>query len=192
MGWLAPRPGRFTPGKETRYPFYSRLGGPQGRSGRLRKISPPPGFDPPTVQPVASHYTDWAIPARHVTSTYIYDSPHIDSRLESSNIPSVATVKTESLNNGMLFYTVPKQYVNKTCIISKIYYHTSPPAPVSARSKAWVCGCSSARIAGPNPEGSMNVCLLWVLYVRSLGRADHSSRGVLPNVMCLSVIVKTR
>jgi hypothetical protein len=25
--------------------------------------SPPPGFDPQTVQPVASRYTDWAIPA---------------------------------------------------------------------------------------------------------------------------------
>jgi hypothetical protein len=50
------------PGK-SRYPFYSRVGGPQGRSGRVRKISPPPGFDPRTVQPVASRYTDWAIPA---------------------------------------------------------------------------------------------------------------------------------
>jgi hypothetical protein len=29
----------------------------------VRKISPPPGFDPRTVQPVASRYTDWAIPA---------------------------------------------------------------------------------------------------------------------------------
>jgi hypothetical protein len=37
-GWSAPRPGRFTPGK-TRYPLYRRLGGPQGRSGRVRKIS---------------------------------------------------------------------------------------------------------------------------------------------------------
>jgi len=27
------------------------------------KKSPPPGFDPRTVQPVASRYTDWAIPA---------------------------------------------------------------------------------------------------------------------------------
>ena len=43
-GWLAPRPGRFTPGKETRYPLYRRLGGPQGRSGRSRKISPPACF----------------------------------------------------------------------------------------------------------------------------------------------------
>ena len=29
----------------------------------MRKISSPPGFDPQTVQPVASRYTDWAIPA---------------------------------------------------------------------------------------------------------------------------------
>ena len=27
-GWSAPRPGRFTPGKETRYPLYRRLGRP--------------------------------------------------------------------------------------------------------------------------------------------------------------------
>jgi hypothetical protein len=32
-----------------------------GRSGRVRKISPPPGFDPRTVQPVASRYTDCVI-----------------------------------------------------------------------------------------------------------------------------------
>ena len=30
----------------------------QGRSGSVRKISPPPGFSPRTVQPVASRYTD--------------------------------------------------------------------------------------------------------------------------------------
>ena len=43
---------------KTRYPLYRRLDGPQGPSGRVRKISPPPGFDPRTVQPVASRYTD--------------------------------------------------------------------------------------------------------------------------------------
>ena len=31
------------------------------RSGQVRKISPPPGFDSRTVQPVASRYTDYAI-----------------------------------------------------------------------------------------------------------------------------------
>jgi hypothetical protein len=38
-------------------------GGPQGRSGLLRKISPPPGFNPRTVQPVANLYTDYTNPA---------------------------------------------------------------------------------------------------------------------------------
>ena len=59
--WSTPRPGRFPPGK-TRYPLYGRLGGPQGQSGGVRKISRPPGFDPRTVQSVASRYTDCAIP----------------------------------------------------------------------------------------------------------------------------------
>jgi len=49
------------PGK-TQYPFYRRLGEPQGWSGRVRKILPPPGFDPQTVQPIASGYTDRTIP----------------------------------------------------------------------------------------------------------------------------------
>ena len=53
-------PADLRPGK-TRYPLYGRLGGPQGRSGRVWKILSVPGFDPRTVQPVASRYTDWAI-----------------------------------------------------------------------------------------------------------------------------------
>jgi hypothetical protein len=47
----------------TRYALYRRLGLPKGRSGRVRKVSPLPGFDPRTAQPVASRYIDWAIPA---------------------------------------------------------------------------------------------------------------------------------
>jgi hypothetical protein len=53
------------PPEMTRYPWYRRLGRPQGRSGRVPKISPPPGFDPRTAQPVASRYTDYANPAHH-------------------------------------------------------------------------------------------------------------------------------
>ena len=56
----ASRPGRsLLPGK-TRCPLYRRLGGPHGRFGQVRNISPPPGFDNHTVQPVASRYTDYA------------------------------------------------------------------------------------------------------------------------------------
>ena len=35
---------------------------------RVRKMSPPPEFDPRTVQTVASRYTDWAIPAQSATT----------------------------------------------------------------------------------------------------------------------------
>ena len=48
----------FPPGK-ARYPLYRRLGGPHGRSGLVRKISLPPGFDPRAVQSLASRYTDY-------------------------------------------------------------------------------------------------------------------------------------
>ena len=64
---------------------------------------------------------------------------------------------------------------------------------MAAQSKAKVCGCSLAGIVGSNPARGMKVYLLWVLCViRSLHWADHSSRGVVLNVMCLSVMVKPR
>jgi hypothetical protein len=60
--------------------LYRRLGGPQGRSGRVRKISPPPEFDPQTVQSVASRYTDratwptlyYVCEMKHTTGSNIY------------------------------------------------------------------------------------------------------------------------
>ena len=55
----------LSPGK-TRYPLYRRLGGPQGWSGQVQKISPPLGFNPCPVQTVASRYTDYTIPAPDV------------------------------------------------------------------------------------------------------------------------------
>ena len=57
--WSAARPGlTLRPGK-TRYPFYRRLGGLQGRSGRAENLVPT-GIRSRTVQPVVSRYTDWA------------------------------------------------------------------------------------------------------------------------------------
>ena len=62
MGGQRHVPAALAPGK-TRYPLYRSLGGPQGRSGGVRKILTPPGFDPRTDHSVASRYTDWAIAA---------------------------------------------------------------------------------------------------------------------------------
>jgi hypothetical protein len=56
-GWSTLRRGRFTPGNDP-VPIVQDAGRPQDRSGRVLKISPPSGFDPRTVQLVASRYTD--------------------------------------------------------------------------------------------------------------------------------------
>jgi len=50
-------------GKETQCTLYSRLHGPQGALDRCAKSHPPLGFNPQTVQPIAIHYTDYAIPS---------------------------------------------------------------------------------------------------------------------------------
>ena len=51
--WSAARPGRTLPPVKTRYPFYRRLGGPQGQSGRTENLVPT-GIRSQTVQPVVS------------------------------------------------------------------------------------------------------------------------------------------
>jgi hypothetical protein len=45
----------------TWYPLDRRLGGSQGQPGQVGIISLPPGFNPQTVQPVASHYTNYTL-----------------------------------------------------------------------------------------------------------------------------------
>jgi hypothetical protein len=75
---LTPRPGRFTLEKETRLPLYRRLGGPCDRSERVRKMSPTPGFDFRTVQPVQSWYTDWAIAVYVLTHNFAETLPTVE------------------------------------------------------------------------------------------------------------------
>ena len=62
------------------------------------------------------------------------------------------------------------------------------PIPVSARSKAWVCGHQVDGNAGSNPDSRVDVCVL--CRYRSLRRVDHSPRGVLPTVVRLIVVSK--
>jgi hypothetical protein len=52
-GCSTPCSSQFTPKKKTQYPLYGRLGRPQGRSGKVQKISPPPGIRSPD-RPVRS------------------------------------------------------------------------------------------------------------------------------------------
>jgi len=60
-------------GKETRYPLYTRLGTSHGRSGPVWDVSPTPGFNPRTVQLVASSYIDYVIPD-HPNDKYYFQN----------------------------------------------------------------------------------------------------------------------
>jgi hypothetical protein len=114
MAFASPRSGHFTPVK-TRYPLYRGLGGPQGQSVRVRKISPPPGFffctitNPRTVQPVVSRYTNWATRPIQICVTMVFitelrlvEIPHLKNSLNLTwpkltslwvPFPCVVTVK---------------------------------------------------------------------------------------------------
>jgi len=109
-GWSMPRPGRFTPGKETRYPLYRRLGGRQGRSGQVRKISPSSGFDPRTFQPVASRCTYRAIPAHLGPSTVRFFRSYSSALHHPvGSTPSTMTVANHNLPPP------PTSYVSHRC-----------------------------------------------------------------------------
>jgi hypothetical protein len=47
------------PARNTRYPLYQRLGGPQGQSARAQANLSPLGFKPQSVWLVANHYTGY-------------------------------------------------------------------------------------------------------------------------------------
>jgi hypothetical protein len=56
-GWSGPRPGRFTLGKDP-VPIVQEAGWALQPVRTYTKNLAPPGFDPRTLQPVASRYTD--------------------------------------------------------------------------------------------------------------------------------------
>jgi hypothetical protein len=70
--------------------------------------------------------------------------------------------------------------------LQKYWANFSAHIPKAASSKAWVCGRSFAGTTGSNPTDDIDVCLFRALCVvkkRTMRRADHSSRGVLPSVV---------
>jgi len=60
--WSAARPGRTLPRGKTRYPFYRRMGEPQGLSERAEKLVPN-GIRFRTVQPEVSRLYRLVYPA---------------------------------------------------------------------------------------------------------------------------------
>ena len=96
----ASRPGRSLPPGKTRYPLYRRLGGPQGRSGQVRKISPPSGLDLRTVQPAASRYTDYATRPTRLFKDYFKQGMFYNS--DACEILLVSKITEETPDSTMI------------------------------------------------------------------------------------------
>jgi len=140
MGGQRQAPAALPPGK-TRYPFYRRLGGSQSWSGRVPKPRPPPGFDHWTVQPVASRYTDCAIPAHtHKQQTVqqmclFIVHPHYKLHMSKSNntlqSPLHRKLKGNNRTATLLFSHIQQSSIfQKSQFLPKIYYHTSLEGPI--------------------------------------------------------------
>jgi hypothetical protein len=107
------RPRCTLPPGKTRYSFHRRLGGPQGQSGQVRKISPPPGFDTQTVQPVVSHYTDWA-----TRPTEVFVGAENKELLPLYYLGS---------SNGFITWNGPHDHLKSDVISSPTLTHTHTP-----------------------------------------------------------------
>ena len=100
--------------------------------------------------------------------------------------------KTGPYNNAKKPFI--KALLTRSREVRNVRHYRMVPIPVAESSKLWVCGRSLAGIAGSNPDGGMDVCLMrsmCVVTYRPLRRADLSSRGVLHSVcvLCVCVIV---
>ena len=104
----ASRPCCSLPPRKTRYPLYRRLGGPQGRSGQVRKNSPPPGFDPRTFQPVASQYTEYA--TRPILCSTLFSYVPFCTEQQQWWLNSNVTGLARGVRNNIFLFPVGARY----------------------------------------------------------------------------------
>lgn len=107
-GWSGPGPGRFTPKNETRYSLYKRLGGSQGLSWWVQKISPPQEIEPRTVQAVASRYRDCSMPA--ADKTVVHHNIEIDIQFTISPVCNQTCTGDDRATPALSHASVHRKY----------------------------------------------------------------------------------
>jgi hypothetical protein len=177
--WLGGQ--RHTPAALPLYASYRRLDGPWWWSGWVQKISAPMGFEPLTVRPVVSRYTDWAIPASQVILTNSMEqSPSWESNMYWARRFITVFTRARHLSPGLLaifrnminflwwevFSTSPKHqaggppFVGCTrLLIQNIrsyppYLEAVPPSATWGRSMSWWQGPTYSQILSNNTKNN--------------------------------------
>jgi hypothetical protein len=127
------------PAVKTRCPLYRRLGGPQSRSGRVRKISLSPRFDPRTAQPVASRYTDWTIPAHYNK----YEKEQMDRRKKDGTEDMTSNVR-QNLLRYLSQQLQRAQPLQERCAQYRSDVYVTMLQKITCSSTAGRCDLSSA------------------------------------------------
>ena len=81
--------------------------------------------------------------------------------------------------NNIIFLPYKLGVTFKLLVLCSGYYKVM--IPVASRYEAWVCDSLLAGIAGSNPAVDIYVYCDCCVFS---GRVDHSSRGVLPSLVC--------
>ena len=182
----------FLPWK-TRHPLTRTLAGSHSRSRRVRKISPAPGFDTPTAQPITSRCADWVTPARvsghHIAYTIVQSLPRSDILCSSFKA-----------NSKIYFTGLPRlKFLSPRCNCKKVQQSRNRPgvaqrvpgglgSQISWHSAREVCEVVSLTHRPPLPQGMFLVLIFtggWVdprAMVRSEGNMSLKNPVTKPGI----------
>jgi hypothetical protein len=92
--------------------------GPDGSSGRVRKISSPPGFDSRTVHPLSNRYTDYAriLSVLHILCPVKKDfhGRYLPTLTKNSRTSDRGDPRTLVLGGGVI---IRDTYIHMQCIV---------------------------------------------------------------------------
>ena len=118
----ASRPGRFLSRGKTRYPLQRRLGGPQGRSGQVRKISPTTEIrspDSPARSQSLYRLSYRAISLAHIDVSCMYSTSNLTGR----RVPVTIVAMEKEQVSHILSVCLWSQLSRVQCACAVLYCH---------------------------------------------------------------------
>ena len=148
MGGQRHSPAAFPLGKRPGIPCTGGWVGLRAGLDGCGKSRPPPGFDPRTVQPVASRYTDYAIPASvWLTTTYITSNNKTHTRVGAKfQASSLSSEEDVSLMKHALFRDITQRSGN---FVSRFRGRLSVPFSRVKKSKLFFLNILMGPISYP-------------------------------------------